>query len=127
MSEIFTRYIKKKMGVLTSNSKAEASKYEDFINQLPEGTELIQYTEVIHLDNTLAQLAKVHKCIRTLASYNGSSFKDMKREIKRLSGMYIETPNGNFEVSFSKVSREDLNLAIQACIELGDEMEINLR
>jgi len=29
--------------------------------------------------------------------------------------------------SFAKISKDDLGLAIQACIELGDEVGLNLR
>ena len=82
-------------------------------------------------DGTLAQLAKLHKCIRILASQAGHPFEDMKIYVKDLSGLVIKRSINEKEYcdwkSFAKCSKDDLNLAIQACIELGDSFNLNLR
>ena len=80
---------------------------------------------------TLAQLAKVHKCIRVLASDIGYTFDEIKLLVKDRAGLVTRRAIKGKEYmdwkSFGNCSREDLNLAIQACIEIGDDVGSNLR
>jgi len=128
MSEIYIRTLIKKDNKLVLEGGATIDhQYENFIKELPEGFIVTQYLEATNPNNTLSQLAKVHKCIRTIANYTGNTFLETKKDIKIRSGLLIMSHGVDVEVSFSKISRDDMNLAIQSCIELGDELNINLR
>jgi len=127
MSEINTVTMTVINGCLKITNIEEKIRYNNFIENLKEGATLTQYTEVINPDATNAQLAKVHKCIRTIATYTGNTFIETKKDIKRRCGMLIVSVDTELEVSFAKINKDDMNLAIQACIELGDELNINLR
>ena len=106
-------------------------RYKEFIKILDEGTQVDMFMEINSGDGTLDQLAKVHKCIRVLANQSGCTFEDMKMVIKDRSGLVIKRTVLGKEYmdwkSFGNISRDDLGLAIQTCIELGDAMKLNLR
>ena len=120
---------------------ADEDKYKNFIQALEVGDQVDMYMEINSADNTLLQLAKVHKCIRELAKHTGNTFEDIKMVVKDKAGLVIrrevkvlstiepaiETKVYMDWKSFAKISRDDLGLAIQACIELGDLVGINLR
>lgn len=120
---------------------ADEAKYKEFIQALEVGDQVDMYMEINSADNTLLQLAKVHKCIRELAKHTGNSFDDIKMVVKDKAGLVIKReisvlstkdPGLQKKVymdwkSFGKISRDDLGLAIQACIDLGDLVGINLR
>jgi hypothetical protein len=77
-----------------------------------------------NVDNgTLAQIAKIHACIRELAIELGYTFDDMKAEVKRRNGMLI---NDKCK-SFADCSKEELALVIQSIIQIGDLANINFR
>ncbi len=60
--------------------------------------------------------------IRELANYTGDSFEDMKLQVKLRAGLCT---NNNCK-SFSDCSKEELAMAIQASIEIGDLVGFNL-
>lgn len=128
---MFNSLLKKSNGKLIHIVQADESRLKEYIKNLPEGIKVNMYIEVMTDDGSLEQIAKVHKCIRVLAEHTGSTFNEMKKEIKIRSGLHIVyvKPNETIEneLSFADCSREDLNIAIQSCIELGDELGLNLR
>jgi hypothetical protein len=84
------------------------------------------------LDNgTVAQLAKIHACIRELAKDTGYSFEDMKLEVKRQAGLCVKKNLGGevFMIckSFADCSKDELALAIEAIIQIGDTTGGNYR
>lgn len=95
---------------------------KQFIESLEEGQEVMVTYEVVNSTGSYAQLAKIHKCIRELAGFTGNTFNDMKLQIKIRSGLCI---NGNCK-SFADCSTDELSLAIQAAIEIGDIVGFNL-
>ena len=98
-------------------------KYELFMKSLEEG-ELFTITfEVTDRSKSYAQLSKVHKMIRELALYTGYSFDDMKSIVKFKAGLN----NTEGLMSFANCSKEELSLAIQAAIEIGNSVDFNLR
>lgn len=135
--------LKKSGGKLVHIRTSDEAKYKEFVQALEEGTQVDLFMEVNSADNTLLQLAKVHKCIREIAKHTGNSFDDIKMVVKDKAGLVItrkvtvlstiDPDAGHKEKvymdwkSFGKISRDDLNLAIQACIELGDQVGLNLR
>lgn len=115
----------KKDGRLLFRSTIEEKAYNDFIANLPEGcqTDVFMSTDATG-KGTNTQLAKLHKSIRDLANFTGATFEDMKLEVKKKAGLH----NGPSSLkSFADCSKDELNMAIQACIELGDFTGINLR
>lgn len=120
-----------KDGRLTYTKPGEQAKYDEFLKTIPEGTVVDVFMEINEGTGSLAQLAKVHKCIRTLANDIGYTFDEMKLVIKDRAGLFIHRVVDKKDYydwkSFGTCSKEDLNLAIQACIELGDEVGVNLR
>ena len=93
-----------------------------FIKGLQEGETVIITYEVQTADHSYAQLSKLHKCIRELANYTGDSFEDMKLQVKLRAGFCTE----NNCKSFSDCSKEELSMAIQAVIEIGELVDFSL-
>ena len=78
-------------------------------------------------DHSVAQLAKVHACIRELAKESGYTFDEMKMIIKRQSGLCYDGGDAEYCKSFADCSKDELALAIEACIQLGrDNWNLNL-
>jgi hypothetical protein len=117
----------KKNGKLVLLNKAEKIKYDLFLENLKEGQVIETFMSVQEKEKTLAQLAKVHACIRLLAKESGYTFAEMKKLIKSEAGLTY--PNENGEVvykSFGDCSIEEVMLAIEACIEIGYNYNLNL-
>jgi hypothetical protein len=77
------------------------------------------YVDLIGVDHSKAQLAKVHACIREIAKESGYTFDEMKLIIKDASGIA--------DKSFADCSKDELMLAIEACIQIGrEQFNINL-
>lgn len=131
MDGFFSSSLKKVGDKLVHVKTGHEIQYKEFVKALEEGTLVDIFMEINEGDGTLSQLAKVHKCIRILANYTGITFEDLKIAIKDKSGLVIKREVMGKEYmcwkSFGNCSRDDLNLAIQACIELGDDFKLNLR
>jgi len=109
----------KKNGKLVYGSSKDKIAYDIFIKKIPEGQKVELYIDLADADHSKAQLAKVHACIRELASESGYTFDDMKLLIKSASGLE--------DKSFADCSKSELMLAIEACIQIGGEnFNINL-
>ena len=93
-----------------------------FVKGLQEGETVIITYEVQTDDASYAQVSKVHKHIRELANYTGDSFEDMKLQVKLRAGL---CDNSDCR-SFGDCSKEELSMAIQASIEIGDMVNFNL-
>jgi hypothetical protein len=82
-------------------------KHTDFVKGLMPGQIVDAFYDANKDDGTLAQLAKVHACIRQLAIDTGDSFENLKFEVKRLSGLCIkkEVNGENYMVSVNAVKK----------------------
>jgi len=101
--------------------------YEEFINTLTEGQVIEVFIEANKDTGTNAQLAKIHTCIRKLATEIGYTFEDMKLEIKRRSGLVygdLKTSDG-FAKSFADCSKEELSLVIETLNEVGQMVNLS--
>jgi len=131
MRGIFEGKLVKRDGKMIYRQGKNRELYKKFVNGLDEGQTINVYMEATTGNGTLAQLAKVHKCIRVLASDLGYTFEDVKFLVKDKAGLVIKRNVGdntyNDWKSFADCSVEELNLAIQACIDLGDFVGSNLR
>ena len=109
----------KKNGKLTYATPQDKLAYEIFVDKIPEGQKVDMYLDLANSDHSSAQLAKVHVCIRELAKESGYTFDEMKSIIKDSAGLA--------DKSFAECSKDELMLAIEACIQIGREIyNINL-
>ena len=118
-------------GTLVPATRAIAERYNLFKKDLTLDQKVEVFMEA-NIDNaTVPQIAKIHVCIRELSMYTGNSFEDTKLEIKKLAGLCVEkTIDGSrFLIckSFGDCSKEELALAIEAIIQVGDGCGINFR
>jgi len=113
----------KENGRLIHKDASDASLYKIFMEALEEGQTVDVFFDA-HVDNgTYAQISKLKVSIRKLANESGDSFEEMQNIVKEKAGLCWE----NHCKSFGDCSIEELNLAIQAAVEIGDYLNLNLR
>jgi hypothetical protein len=128
---MFTSILRKDGGKLIYTSKADETIYKLFLDSLEPGQTVEIFLDANKDDGTLAQLAKIHKCIREIAKETGDNYEDMKLLIKKKSGLCIKKEVDGEVVmickSFANASKTDLGLVIETIIEIGDMTGINCR
>jgi hypothetical protein len=107
---------------LLISNKSDKLKYINFIKSLNDTDTIEAFFNVKGKEKSLAQLAKLHACIRTIALETGYSFTETKLLIKKRAGLIID----EYVISFADCSTEVIALTIQECISLGEELNINL-
>lgn len=117
--QIISAILVKKDGKLIYRNAVDQDFYKMFVDNLQEGQQVQIFLEAMTDTGTLTQIAKAKVCIRLIAKETGHSFNEIQDVIKHKSGL-----DGK---SFADCSREDMSLAIQAIIELGDTIGINCR
>lgn len=130
-SGIFTGHLIKRSGKLVYESPTDVKKYDDFIKKFDEEQHITVFFEANKDDATLAQIAKAKVCIREIASYTGDSFDTVERRVKRKSGLSIRLEEDGevflITKSFANCSKEELGLAIETIIEMGNFFNMDLR
>lgn len=124
---MFSGKLIKKDGKLTFGTPQDRLAYDIFISKLEENQVVEMYIDLANRDHTKAQLAKVHACIRELAKESGYTFDEMKCLVKDQVGLvYKEGIMKNYK-SFTDCSKDELMLAIEACIQIGrEQFNLNL-
>jgi hypothetical protein len=128
---MFTSVLKKNGGKLIYVNKSDENVYKLFVDSLADDQVVEIFFDANKDDGSLAQLAKIHKCIREIAKETGDNYEDMKLLIKKKSGLCIKK-NVDGEVvmvckSFANASKTDLALVIETIIQIGDLVGINCR
>lgn len=122
----FTGKYVKRNGVLEFSSVSMGKQYELFVSHIPEGQIVEVFYEEQHDDGTLPQLAKLHVLIKQLAMHIGETVENMKLLVKDKAGLCIAREVSGKEYflakSFSECSKDELCLAIQAAMEIGEEV-----
>jgi hypothetical protein len=117
---------KKERGLLKPVTLAGSKQYEQFVSHIPDGAIVEFFYELQHDDGTLPQLAKLHVMIKELATHIGETAENMKLLIKDRAGLCIAREVSGKEYflakSFGECSKEELSLAIQAGIEIGENV-----
>jgi len=117
---------KKERGMLKPLSIASMKQYELFVSRLQEGAIVEFFYEEQHDDGTLPQLAKLHVMLKELATHIGETVENMKLLVKDKAGLCIAREVSGKEYflakSFGDCSKEELSLAIQAAIEIGEQV-----
>jgi hypothetical protein len=130
MTNLVTKYIKKQ-GQLEFQSLAASKKFEIFVSNIPENTIVECFYEVQHDDGTLPQLAKIHAMIKELSVFTGETVENMKLLVKDRAGLCIVREVSGKEYflakSFGDCSKDELSLAIQALIEIGQSIDYPLQ
>jgi len=106
--------------------KTELGKYSlaNYVKNIEEGT-VIQVTyEELSTDGTYAQISKLQACTRELSKHLGYSHEEVKDIVKHKADLY--TPEGELK-SFADCSKEELSLAIQAALQLGEQVDFPLQ
>ena len=123
------KYIKKD-GVLKFSTLSTIKQFEEFTSKIKDGDIVECFYEVQHDDGTLPQLAKIHAMIKELAIHIGETVENLKLLIKDRAGLCIAREVSGKEYflakSFADCSKEELSLAIQATIEIGQEVNFPL-
>jgi hypothetical protein len=128
---MFTSILRKDGGKLIYTSKADETIYKLFLDSLEPGQTVEIFLDANKDDGTLAQLAKIHKCIREIAKETGDNYEDMKLLIKKKSGLCVKKEVDGETVmickSFANASKTDLAMVIETIIEIGDMVGVNCR
>ena len=118
-------------GNIIPADKGTAEKYNLFKKGIEKNQKIDVFMETNVDNGTVPQIAKIHACIRELSLDIGYTFEEMKKIIKEKSGLcftIIENDQKKeFCKSFGDCSKEELALAIEAIIQIGDEAGINFR
>lgn len=114
----------KKDGRLEFATLSTSKQFELFVSNVQEGQIVEFFYEATHDDGTLPQLAKLHVMIKHLATHTGETVEDMKLLVKDKAGLCISRQVSGKEYflakSFGDCSKEELSLAIQAAMEIGE-------
>lgn len=116
---MFTVKLIKQDGKLVYPNDKSKLNYQIFLDKIPEGQEIEVFMGPISETASVAQIAKVHACIRELAKESGYNFNEMKMIIKRQSGLCYDGDDAEYCKSFADCSKDELALAIEACIAIG--------
>jgi hypothetical protein len=116
-----------KDGKLDFPLKANKTRLDNFLSNLPDGARLEVFIGATIKKGSNAQLARLHAMIRELANDIGYTFEEIKLQVKRKAGLCFTKNNVEYCKSFAECDHADLNLAIQAAIEIGDFNGIQLR
>jgi hypothetical protein len=121
---------RKERGILKPLTIGSMKQYEQFVSLLQDGDIVEFFYELQHDDGTLPQLAKLHAMIKQLATHIGETAENMKLLIKDRAGLCIAREVSGKEYflakSFGECSKEELSLAIQAAIEIGQDVNFFL-
>ncbi len=109
-----------KDGKLYFPIKAMGTKYRKFFEQLQDNSKLEIFIGVSGIKGSNPQLARLHAMIREIAQEIGYTFEEAKIQVKRSSGLCFVKDKQEYCKSFADCDKDELNLAIQSCIEIGD-------
>jgi len=124
-------WIKYRGKLIPANNTTKV-RYQAFLDSLRDGQSVENFMDANKDDGTLPQLAKIHACIRRITEATGNDAKIVKREIKIRAGLVTVYTNDKGKKvrrykSFAKCSKEELGLAIDTIINIGDLLSINFR
>ena len=82
----------------------------------------------LQVGQTVGIFFEAHACIRELSMHSGEDFIEMKKTIKRNSGLCVRDAYGEEKFkSFADCSKKELGFVIEAICTAGDFMDINFR
>ena len=126
--QILSIRFKKEKNKLVPENSFMKERLRLFISSLPDKGSIDCIMELKTRDNTKAQLAKVHVCIKEIADEQGDSFDAVKKEIKRRCGMSYKNEKGQTKYeSFADCSKQEMSNIIETIIQMGHFLNIDFR
>lgn len=116
-----------KDGELDFPMKVQKTRLNTFLKNIPDGAKLEVFISVSTIKGSNAQLARLHAMIREIADSLGYTFEEVKLQVKRKAGLCFMRNKKEYCKSFADCDKAELNLAIQASMEIGDFSGIQLR
>lgn len=116
-----------KDGELDFPAKIQQTRLNAFLQSLPDGANLEMFISATTGKGSNAQLARLHVMIREIANDLGYTYKEVKLMVKRNVGLCFMRDKQEYCKSFADCDKDDLNLCIQECVRLGDDLGIQLR
>jgi len=106
--------------------KTELGKYSlaNYVKNIEEGATIQVTYEEQSTEGTYAQISKLQACTRELANHLGYSHEEVKDMVKVRAGLYNN--EGDIK-SFAECTKEELSLAIQVALELGEQVDFPLQ
>jgi len=123
---MFTTKLVKRAGKLVYPDDKSKLNFQIFIDKLADGQQVEVFMGLASDNASLAQIAKVHACIRAIAEESGYTFDEMKGIIKTHSGLCYDAGGAEICKSFADCSKMELALAIESCVEIGKDFNLNL-
>lgn len=123
---MFTVKLVKRDGKLVYPDDKSKLNYQIFLDKLSDGQQVEVFMGLTSDNGSVAQIAKVHACIRELAKESGYTFNEMKMIIKQQAGLCYDADGAEYCKSFADCSKMELVLAIEACVEIGKDFNLNL-
>lgn len=128
---MFSGTLKKEGDKLIYVKNSDQQIYKLFVEHLEQGQLVDVFMDAQTDDGSLAQLAKIYKCIRELAKETGDEFEDMKLLIKKKAGLCMKKDIDGEVImyckSFGKASKDELCMVIDTIIKIGDLVGMNFR
>lgn len=113
---------------LVFKTSGDLALYNAFISSLENGQVVEEFLDAQVDTGTNSQLAKIHACIRELANEIGYTAYKMKIEVKKHACLcWTGKDKKEYCKSFADCSIQELALAIESIIEIGDDVGINFR
>ena len=117
---IYTKFEDK----LIPDKKLDITREKIFVDSLKPGEKVEVTFQIVSEKGSEAQMKKLYACIRQLANDLGYSEEEVKLLVKEKSN-FIDKEN-NLIKSFADCTKHELSVAIQAAIEIGNNVGSNL-
>jgi hypothetical protein len=126
--QILSIEFKKHNGKLVVANDLMKEQYRLYVEMLPDDVTVECIMELKTKDNTKAQLAKIHVCIKEIANEQGDTVVAVKEEVKRQCGMAYKDEKGEHKfISFADCSKEELSNVIETIIQMGHFLNVDFR
>jgi hypothetical protein len=119
-----TILLKMENGALVPKRDVDKYTLRNYVMNVEEGATIQVTYEEQSTDGTYAQISKLQACTRELSKFLGYTHEEVKDIVKHKANLY--SPEGDFK-SFADCSKEELSLAIQAALELGEQVDFPLQ
>lgn len=126
MAKSFFSKLIKKDGQLVCTNETQKKIYQMYVDSIPEGTIVEYYIDIQSDSGSLAQLAKIHAMIRSLANHTGYTFEEMKIYTKEEAGMCYTSSDRLICKSFGDCSKEELAMVITTLEEIGKKVNFQV-
>ena len=119
-----TILLKMENGALVPKRDVDKYALRNYVMNVEEGATIQVTYEEQSTDGTYAKISKLQACTRELSKFLGYTHEEVKDIVKHKANLY--SPEGDFK-SFADCSKEELSLAIQAALELGEQVDFPLQ